>query len=304
MYYSIGLSKRHLSMDDEDDRKRMSTPDDERSSDSGFRDKESCEEEESPLPGPLPNLIASQSNTPKSTATIHDSAEEEQLRILFELDTILDAECYGTLTESLDPNIDKVAQEHEADSSVSTIAQKDTDLEGETSETVQSSSETTGETEKEVMPIDKSSSDEANLSCSAILDSQPIESEIAPVDPEHRAALALEDVNMNDSLGGGESNSWPCLGPGDNNEDEDSSTMSLRSDNSYVSFGMDEEFVAAIRNELREKLPHAQMSVVEAQEPHDDDEPSLVSDVDSKNWDDEVEDELGDRSCVVDISIR
>jgi hypothetical protein len=93
-------------MDEEDDRKRMSTPDDERSSDSGFRDKESCEEEESPLPGPLPNLVSSQSNTPKSTTT-HDSAEEEQMRILFELDTILDAEYYGTLNDSLDPNIDK-----------------------------------------------------------------------------------------------------------------------------------------------------------------------------------------------------
>lgn len=101
-----GLSKRHLPMDDEDDRKRMSTPDDERSSDSGFRDKESCEEEESPLTGPLPNLVVSQSNTPKSTTT-HDSAEEEQLRILFELDTILDAECYGTLNDSLDPSVDK-----------------------------------------------------------------------------------------------------------------------------------------------------------------------------------------------------
>lgn len=106
MLYSVtGLSKRHLSIDEEDDRKRMSTPDDERSSDSGFRDKESCEEEESPLPGPLPNIAVSQSNTPKST---HDSAEEEQMRVLFELDTILDAECYGTLSDSLDLNLIKV----------------------------------------------------------------------------------------------------------------------------------------------------------------------------------------------------
>ena len=100
----LGLSKRQLPMDEEDDRKRMSTPDDERSSDSGFRDKESCEEEESPLPGPLPNLVASQPNTPKSIT--HDSAEEEQLRILFELDTILDAEC-GTLNDSLDLKVDR-----------------------------------------------------------------------------------------------------------------------------------------------------------------------------------------------------
>lgn len=115
-----GLSKRHLPMDEEDERKRMSTPDDERSSDSGFRDKESCEEEESPLPGPPPNLVASQSNTPRSTtgasasalaaaAAAHDSAEEEQLRILFELDTILDAECYGGLNESLELQLEKPA---------------------------------------------------------------------------------------------------------------------------------------------------------------------------------------------------
>lgn len=94
-------------MDEEDDRKRMSTPDDERSSDSGFRDKESCEEEESPLPGPLPKLTASQSNTTKSSGT-QDNAEEEQMRVLYELDTILDAECYGTLNDSLDLNFHKV----------------------------------------------------------------------------------------------------------------------------------------------------------------------------------------------------
>ncbi|OXU24143.1 hypothetical protein TSAR_007773 [Trichomalopsis sarcophagae] len=298
-----GLSKRNLPIDDEDDRKRMSTPDDERSSDSGFRDKESCEEEESPLTGPLPNLVASQSNTPKSTTT-HDSAEEEQLRILFELDTILDAECYGTLNDSLDPSVDKALLLQVSEGSPSNTIQRDADLEAETSETVQSSSEATGETEREIVQIDKSSSDETNLSFSAVLDSQPMDSECGPVNSTHRAALLNEDLNSSASHHAAESSSWPCLASLDNNEEEDSSTMSLRSDNSYVSFGMDEEFVAAIRNELREKLPHAQMSVVEAQEPHDEDEPSLISDVDSKNWDDEVEEELAERSGAVDISIR
>lgn len=168
---------------------------------------------------------------------------------------------------------------------------------------MQSSSEATGETEKEIVQLDKSSSDDTNISCNAVLDSQHIDSDYGPVDSAHRAALLNEDLNSSAQIIS-ESSSWPCLVSLDNNEDEDSSTMSLRSDNSYVPFSMDDEFVAAIRNELREKLPQAQMSVIEAQELRDDDEPSIVSDVDSKNWDDELEDELADRTGVVDISIR
>ncbi|KAJ8682704.1 hypothetical protein QAD02_018496 [Eretmocerus hayati] len=291
-----GLSKRNLPMDEEDDRKRMSTPDDERSSDSGFRDKESCEEEESPLPGPLPNLTASQSNTPKST---HDSAEEEQMRVLYELDTILDAECYGTLNDSLDPNLDHLLVQ-ESNKSSQKIPTENLEIETETSEVVITpSSETAGETIREVLQTDKSSSDDANLTIiESAVDSQPI----MPVDPAHRAALAEDDpINCPSQP---ESSSWPCLMALGDNDDEDSSTMSMRSDNSYVSFGMDEEFVTAIRNELKEKLPHAQMSVVEVQEPQDEDEPSIASDFDNKNWDDEAEEELADRTGIIDISIR
>ncbi|XP_011496834.1 PREDICTED: uncharacterized protein LOC105361376 [Ceratosolen solmsi marchali] len=292
-----GLSKRHLPIDEEDDRKRMSTPDDERSSDSGFRDKESCEEEESPLPGPLPNLISSQSNTPKSTTT-HDSAEEEQLRILFELDTILDAEYYGILNDSLDPNSDKSMPQK---SDASNLAQKDNDVEAENSDTMHSSSDTTGETQKEIVQIDKLHDDDANLN--VVLDSQITDLESGPLSPRYRSTMSNQDVNVIATRTLSENGNW--VGPGilDNNEDEDSSTMSLRSDNSYVSFGMDEEFVAAIRNELREKLPRAQMTVVEAQELHDEDEPSLISDIDNKNWD-EIEEDLSDRSSTLDISIR
>lgn len=198
-------------------------------------------------------------------------------------------------------------------SPTSNVSQKELDIETESSETVQSSSETTGETERLVMQMDKSSSDDANLSCSldtnlncsTILDFQSAESETIPVDSNARSLLVNEDINLDNTqtITTGESNSWPCLTLGDN-DDEDSSTMSLRSDNSYVSFGLDEEFVTAIRNELREKLPQAQMSVTESQEPRDEDEPSLVSDVDSKNWDDDIEEELAERSGAVDISIR
>ncbi|XP_076657724.1 uncharacterized protein LOC143361906 isoform X2 [Halictus rubicundus] len=95
-----------------------------------------------------------------------------------------------------------------------------------------------------------------------------------------------------------------------NDEEEDSSTMSLRSDNSYVSFGMEEEFVTAIRNELREKLPHAQMSVIEPLEMHDDDDnTSLSTDIENRQWDDDDDDEDNDEtsnqgSGGVGISIR
>jgi len=87
------------------------------------------------------------------------------------------------------------------------------------------------------------------------------------------------------------------------NEDEDSSTVSLRSDNSYVSFGMEEEFVTAIRNELREKLPQAQMQIVESLEAHDDDNPSISDDTYGKQWDDEDGQDLANQGGV-DISIR
>ena len=138
-----------------------------------------------------------------------------------------------------------------------------------------SSSDTTGITEREII---KSASDDTNVSCRVHLDSHPL------LDSE--SLVSAPEVSSNP-------------------EDEDSSTMSLRSDNSYVSFAMDEEFVNAIRNELREKLPHAQTNVIEAPDPHEEDDPSLASDVDSKNWDDEVaENELGERNDAIDISIR
>ncbi|KAL7288681.1 hypothetical protein TKK_0017407 [Trichogramma kaykai] len=280
-----GLSKHQLPMDEEDDRKRMSTPDDERSSDSGFRDKESCEEEESPLPGPLPKL---------DSVSQPDNAEEEQLRILLELDTILDAECYGTLGESLEHHQQQQQQtlDTSASSEISSNSSKnpsdkpDIETETESSDTVQSSSEATVITERENIQIDKSASDDTNVSCCVLLDSQPI----------------LDSDSTSGGAGATNAGSDEINNTQANLEDEDSSTMSMRSDNSYVSFAMDEEFVAAIRNELREKLPQAQTSIVEQQDPRDDDDPSLVGDVDNRNWDDE--DELGDRSGTIDISIR
>lgn len=93
----------------------------------------------------------------------------------------------------------------------------------------------------------------------------------------------------------------------DDNDDEDgSSTVSLHSDNSYVSFGIDEEFVTAIRNELKEKLAQAQMNIVEPQEPRDEDDeqPSIASDGE-RTW---QEDEAAGYGCEqgsgVDINIR
>lgn len=81
--------------------------------------------------------------------------------------------------------------------------------------------------------------------------------------------------------------------------------MSLCSDNSYVSFGMEEEFVTAIRNELREKLPRAQMPVVEPSEPRDEEISPISSDIENKRWDDDENEESPDRSTSsVDISIR
>lgn len=95
------FARRHF-RDDEDYRRKMSTPDDERSTDSGFRDKESCEEE-SPLAGQTLNFTPSE-NLPKST--LLDVREEEQLQVLYELDNILDAECPDSPEIPLGPEVE------------------------------------------------------------------------------------------------------------------------------------------------------------------------------------------------------
>ncbi|XP_029169568.1 uncharacterized protein LOC114939422 isoform X2 [Nylanderia fulva] len=256
-----------LSNDDEEERKQLSTPDDEQSSDSGFRDKESCEEEEG---GCLPtsgNLLAS-ANTSGSSY-----AEEEPLQILFELDTILDAEYYATagpesiteadistsgVEETVSPSRRNVQSNH-----VSANVEEDR-KDGPKGERTNSEYETRGfQAEDDVR-------------------SREAEAEVAIVSAQRDEQCSQADYE---------------------NEDEDSSTVSLRSDNSYVSFNMEEEFVTAIRNELREKLPQAQMQIVESLEVHDDD--SAAGDVYGKRWDDEDGEDSADQTGGgVDISIR
>ncbi|XP_014473931.1 PREDICTED: uncharacterized protein LOC106744051 isoform X2 [Dinoponera quadriceps] len=212
--------------DDEEERKQLSTPDDEQSSDSGFRDKESCEEEE-----------ASGYLLPGNTA----AAEEEPFQILFELDTILDAEYYAapeSMTISTPAN-DRTKEEEEEEEEENTTPEKDFKIR-----------------------------------------------DYAQRSYDSETKVYTEQSSQGDY---------------EKDEDEDSSTMSLRSDNSYVSFGIEEEFVTAIRNELREKLPQAQMQIVESLESHDD----PASDAYGKRWDDEDGEDASDQiSSGVDISIR
>lgn len=238
------------SEDDEEYRKRVSTPDDERSSDSGFRDKESCEDEESPL-----------QRLPKSKFC--EPTEEEQLRILMELDNILDAEYTGTPTDSL-----------------------------EYSNLLSSSLMNQQQEARCLSPagLIPSSKEEENYDRLASRDSSKNEANI--LDSEWQ----LEQSSCTDTTQIEAANLPP-----DSENDDDSSTMSLRSDNSYISFNMDEEFVTAIRNELREKLPHAQMLVVEPMEPRDEDEPSSVASDDPKSWDEDLEPEHGSG---VELAIR
>ncbi|XP_063995899.1 rho-associated protein kinase 1-like isoform X2 [Diachasmimorpha longicaudata] len=233
--------------DEEDERKHLSTPDDERSSDSGFRDKESCEEEEN-------NVCMFNSGIS------HSTTEEEQLKILYELDTILDAEYCGSYEEERPSNTLRISHEDESTESISQPTER---INGSLTDPVDS-----------VITVDKEVDNCTNVRHEEPSGSNPSGSR----------------VNEHDDHEG---------------EDDDSSTMSLRSDNSYVSFNLDEEFVAAIRNELREKLPRAQLAVVESQELRDEEEPSVnsVQDTDTTSWGSNEEQESSGPGNI-DIAIR
>ncbi|CAD1469600.1 unnamed protein product, partial [Heterotrigona itama] len=390
------INRRCVPNEDEEERKQLSTPDDEQSSDSGFRDKESCEEEENVYP-----LIPSTS-TDNSAVNIPACTEEEQLQILFELDTILDAEYYATLPSSektenltsINHTENKILSTNEDESdSIHTI---DTIIEIENNENtpninlvegniIKSVSEDKQEIQTEnVTDITeitepKNSSDINSLSQEIDLQHNRTQHNIK-TDVEYfkeqdglkylqnkdeneikiKIKNEIENKNENDIIitikesenkdiienkskcendiekneenisvnknknkvedkndeeNEGKSNKHENNIENSNEsenekeiekknendiEDEDSSTMSLRSDNSYVSFDIEEEFVTAIRNELREKLPCAQMSVIEPLEAHDND-PSI----DCKHWDDDdSEDSSNQGSGGVGISIR
>ncbi|XP_043523296.1 rho-associated protein kinase 1-like isoform X2 [Frieseomelitta varia] len=376
------INRRCVPNEDEEERKQLSTPDDEQSSDSGFRDKESCEEEEN-----VYALIPSTS-TDNSTVNIPACTEEEQLQILFELDTILDAEYYATLpsSEKIVENLTSInhtenkilcMNEDESDS-IHTI---DTIVEIENNENTPNINlveddiiKSVSENKQEIQTINvtetmelKNSSDINSLSQEIDLQQHNIEINVKHFKEQdglkylqNKDENEIENKNENDIIinkrefeinenknkcenniekseenenvsvnknkvedkndeenegrsgkhhieNSNESENEKEIEKKSENdiEDEDSSTMSLRSDNSYVSFDIEEEFVTAIRNELREKLPCAQMSVVEPLEAHDDDNPSISSDIDCKHWDDDdSEDSSNQGSGGVGISIR
>ncbi|XP_070167171.1 uncharacterized protein [Polyergus mexicanus] len=294
---------------DDDERKQLSTPDDEQSSDSGFRDKESCEEEEAvclPTSGnPLPSV-----NNAATSGSFY--SEEEPFQILFELDTILDAEYYATAgpeSTSEDaistPGVEKNgsplnrnvsnhnttnvgelnAEKEQIDELTQTIDMKDRKHErnnerGNTVKNIEME-------KKNVIPGCKT---QGYKTADNIYRSHDSEAEIV---------LKTDANNPNTQQ------DEQCSQGDYENEDEDSSTVSLRSDNSYVSFNMEEEFVTAIRNELREKLPQAQMQIVESLEAHDDESSTISSDMYGKRWDDEDGEDSNDQiGGGVDISIR
>ncbi|XP_078037624.1 uncharacterized protein LOC144470414 isoform X2 [Augochlora pura] len=398
----IDMEQQCIPNDEEEERKQLSTPDDEQSSDSGFRDKESCEEEENVCSSSVPASSVNDSTINTSTCT-----EEQQLQILFELDAILDAEYYATLqgpekvTESLSLvkcTGDKMLQvnDEESDSlkTVDTIVEIEIcgaeNVNPTENDILKSVSEGQEKVEAEILHeheehVEVRNSNNINITSpmkSAIqnyrvvdlethsvstdiqctneveeiekldiedeIEKFDIEDEIEKSDTENeienesknknKIESKNEDTNKfeneienrsetenetedrseteNETEDRSETenkkeaeNKYQNQNTNINDEEEDSSTMSLRSDNSYVSFGMEEEFVTAIRNELREKLPCAQMSVVEPLEMHDDDDnPSLSTDIESKQWDDDDDNDNEEMSNQgsggVGISIR
>jgi len=294
---NVEIEQKLLSNDDEEERKQLSTPDDEQSSDSGFRDKESCEEEEA-VCSASGNLLSAVNTVATSESSY---PEEEPLQILFELDTILDAEYYATpagpesITEDITsmPNIEK---------DISPIKQNVFDLD-QISTNINENKKIGVINSNPIGTINTKESPDHVSQENMIEVKQEIFSEkIQMLEVEDNIRLYDSEVEVLKS----EANTFNTLqdSQGDyENEDEDSSTVSLRSDNSYVSFGMEEEFVTAIRNELKEKLPQAQMQIVESLETHDDE--SLSNDAYGKQWDDDDnEDSSNQVSGGVDISIR
>ncbi|XP_029032499.2 STE20-like serine/threonine-protein kinase isoform X1 [Osmia bicornis bicornis] len=296
----VDVERKCLPNDAEEERKQLSTPDDEQSSDSGFRDKESCEEEENVCPS-VPSTSAD------SVVNVPTCTEEEQLQILFELDTILDAEYYSTLQGSertIEESLPSI--NHVEDSK--TIHTNEEKFETENNECSTFNVDLEGINES--VEEDNSKSVVQQIQSDSPLKTNYFNQELEHEDEndnecENRNESECENENESEYENENESRSERIHEKENIHEDdEDSSTMSLRSDNSYVSFEIEEEFVTAIRNELREKLPCAQMSVVEPLETHDDDHP-MSNDIENK-WDDDDdnEDSSNQGSGGVGISIR
>lgn len=292
--------------DDDEERKQLSTPDDEQSSDSGFRDKESCEEEEATCLPTSGNLLPSANNAATSGSFY---TEEEPFQILLELDTILDAEYYATagpesITEDTisTPGVDKSVSPSKRNVSnhISTNVNELNVEEEQVDEFTQTvdSKDSPNERSNTIKNIETMEKKNITYECKT----QGSKAE----DDAHRSYDSETEISLKTDANTINSQRDEQCSQGDcENEDEDSSTVSLRSDNSYVSFNMEEEFVTAIRNELREKLPQAQMQIVESLETHDDESSTVSSDMYSKRWDDEdAEDSTDQMGGGVDISIR
>lgn len=306
--------KASLANDEEEERKQLSTPDDEHSSDSGFRDKESCEEEEA-VCTTSGNLLPSASNI---TATSESSyPEEEPFQILYELDTILDAEYYAAAPTATPESItEAVTSAHSVEKDVSSVKQttnvvpKLNHISTNTNEVKDQRMDVICSDITRTIDMMKENSNRAKVEFESAVRNIDVEMERRNVTSEKMQEFNIQDnvqwsrdseikiVNIQRDL-------EQCSQGDYENEDEDSSTVSLRSDNSYVSFGIEEEFVTAIRNELREKLPQAQMQIVESLESHDDENPTISNDAYGKQWDDEDSEDASDQiSGSVDISIR
>ncbi|XP_015191289.1 PREDICTED: uncharacterized protein LOC107074386 isoform X2 [Polistes dominula] len=303
----IGIVRKVL-INEYEERKHLSTPDDEQSSDSGFRDKESCEEEESMCPP------CDQTSSHDNTSVTHvPTTEDEQLQVLLELDTILDAEYYSVLPES-----DNSVVTNDTNNKTKYENSNITDIEGQNTNSILSNEITTNtyvEQDEEIgtqyLNKDDLMEDEDLKLTSNIQNGDLIASSDYYDDTNSyvtknskESNISSLDTNIRSNTDEGTEN-YIQDENGHENEEEDSSTMSMCSDNSYVSFGMEEEFVTAIRNELREKLPRAQMPIVEPSEPRDEEISSITSDIENKRWDDDDNEESPDRSTSsIDISIR
>lgn len=298
MVENAEIERKPLPNDEEEERKQLSTPDDEQSSDSGFRDKESCEEEEAVCSTSGNPLFSVNSNVVSRSSY----SEEEPFQILFELDTILDAEYYATpagpesITEGAisTPDIEKNISPLKLNTSDLNDASVNIDVTNSDPNMKESPNRVKVTHENVIENIEMEKKDatpekmQESKAKSNIHQIRNSEIETRP--------LKLDVFNTQ--------RDEQCSQGDYENEDEDSSTVSLRSDNSYVSFGMEEEFVTAIRNELREKLPQAQMQITESLEAHDN-ENSISDDAYGKQWDDEDSEDLSSQvSGGVDISIR
>ena len=247
----------------------------------------------------------------KTLNNAEEYANAEQLRILSELDSFLDAECDRSMNDSLDyintpttsktfcenKNLDLKCSEKISFCNLVGVGINELGINNDFyNHDHEAPSKDREENRIKETLVERALNDATGANLNTKADGTP----------------KKDKIENGNSTSGVNKDHWTLK---TDENDEDSPTVSLHSDNSHISFSLDEEFVVAIRNELREKLPHTQMSVIELPELRDEHKTSISSEKYGNQWDDDDHDDdnddvdvdfqnLSNRASGVDIAIR